>query len=111
MSARLKELLGGAEGEVEYLRLDVAYGTWHWERVKIDLYGYDLWAYLQVWGGALPDLWVSPIGGWEFVKLHCRTKDYKSVFYCHNVPDHTVIDLSAEVEEEVVHLRMLRALL
>lgn len=84
---------------------------WHWERMKISLYGYDLWAYSQVWKRHLPDLWITPIGSWEFVKLSLDTKNYRSVYYCRNVRKGTRVDLLDHGEEEMVHAGMLRTLL
>ena len=109
MTLRINTLLN-VTGEVETY-YEPGEALWHWERVRINLYGYDLWAYLQVWAAHLPDLWVTPISSWEFVNLHVEVRDYKSVLYYHNVREHIVIDLPAMVEEEVVHLRVLRELL
>ena len=109
MISRINLLLN-VTGEAETYYQDPTKDPWYWERVRINLYGYDLWAYLQVWTECPPDLWVTPISSWEFVNLHVEVRDYKSVFWYHNVREHR-IDLSAMVEEEVVHLCVLRALL
>lgn len=105
MGTRLRELLGGAEGKVEYLRPDFANGVWHWERMQVNLYGYDLWAYLRVWMAHRPDIWLTWNGSWEFVKQSKLTMDTQSVYAEMDVSSWRVFD------EHHIHVMMLRSVI